>query len=60
MKIRVEKPAANISKLTGGKNEKSRQGASHEKLRLDLYFVYKKHWMEIKITEYGTCQQEAF
>ena len=26
MKIRLEKPAVNISKLTGGKNEKARQG----------------------------------
>ena len=26
MKIRLEKPALNISKLTGGKNEKARQG----------------------------------
>ena len=25
MKIRLEKPAVNISKLTGGKNEKSRR-----------------------------------
>ena len=43
MKIRLEKPAENISKLTGGKNEKGRRGALHEKLRLDLCFVYKKH-----------------
>ena len=42
MKIRLEKPAVNISKLTGGKNEKPRWGALHEKLRLDLYFVYRK------------------
>ena len=26
MKIRLEKPAVNISKLTGGKNEKVRRG----------------------------------
>ena len=38
MKIRLEKPAVNISKLTGGKNEKARRGTLHEKLRLDLYF----------------------
>ena len=38
MKIRLEKPAVNISNLTGGKNEKARRGALHEKLRLDLYF----------------------
>ena len=31
MKIRLEKPAVNISKLTGGKNEKPRRGALHEK-----------------------------
>ena len=43
MKIRPEKPAMNISKLTGGKNEKARRGALHEKLRLDLYFVYRKY-----------------
>ena len=42
MKIRLEKPAVNISELTVGKNEKARQGALHE-LRLDLYFVYRKH-----------------
>ena len=33
----------NISNLTGGKNEKARRGALHEKLRLDLCFVYRKH-----------------
>ena len=38
MKIRLEKPAVSISSLTGGKNEKTRRGALHEKLRLDLYF----------------------
>ena len=43
MKIRLEKLAVNISKPTGGKNEKPRRGALHEKLPLDLYFVYKKH-----------------
>ena len=43
MKIRVEEPAVNISKLTSGKNEKARWGALHEKLRLDLYFLYRKH-----------------
>ena len=60
MTIQLEKPAVNISKLTGGKNEKSRLGALHEKLRLDLYFVYRKHWMETKITECMICRQEAF
>ena len=42
MKIRLEKPAVNISKLTGSKNEKARRRALHEKLRIDLYFVYRK------------------
>ena len=55
MKIRPEKPAMNISKLTGGKNEKASREALHKKLRLDLYFVYRKYWMEIKITEYVIC-----
>ena len=44
MKIRLEKLAVNISKLTCGKNEKSRRGGLHEKLRLDLYFVSRKQW----------------
>ena len=43
MKIRLEKRPVNISKLTGGKNEIPRRGALHERLRLDLYFVYRKH-----------------
>ena len=43
MKIRLEKPALNISKLTGNKNEKSRRGILHEKLWLCLYFIYRKH-----------------
>ena len=60
MKIRLEKPAVNISKLTGGKNEKPKWGALHEKLRLDLYFVYRKQWMEIKIREYVICRHEGF
>ena len=37
MKIRLEKPAVNISKVTVGKDEKARRGALHGKLRLDLY-----------------------
>ena len=37
MKIRLEKAAVNISKITGGKNEKARRGSLHEKLRLDLF-----------------------
>ena len=40
MKIRLEKPAVNISSLTGGKNEQARRGALHENLRLDFYFGY--------------------
>ena len=55
MKVRLEKLAVNISKLTGGKNEKPRRGALHKKLRLDLYFVYRKHGMEIKVIEYVIC-----
>ena len=43
MKIRLEKPAVNISKFTGGKNEKNKRGALHENLRLDLYFAYRKY-----------------
>ena len=43
MKTRLKKPAMNISELTGDKNEKSRPGALHEKLLLDLYFVYRKY-----------------
>ena len=57
MKIRLEKLAVNISKLTGGKNENPRRGTLHEKLRLDLHFVYRKHRMEIKIIEYVICRQ---
>ena len=67
MKIRLEQPAVNISNLTRGKNEKARRAvgsrggeALREKHWLDLYFVYRKHSMEIKITEYVTCRQEAF
>ena len=42
MKIGLEKPAENISNLTGDKNQKARRGALHEKLRLDLYFFYRE------------------
>ena len=58
MKIRLEKPAVNISKLKGGKNDKVRRGTLHEKFRLDLYFVCRKHRMEFKITAYAICRQE--
>ena len=37
MNIRLEKPAVNILSFTGGKNEKTRRVALHEKLRLDLF-----------------------
>ena len=43
MKIRLEKLAVNILKLTDGKNEKPKRGVLHEKRRLDLYFVFRKH-----------------
>ena len=39
MKMRLEKPAVNISNLKGGKIEKARLGDLHEKFRLDLYFL---------------------
>ena len=42
MKIQLEKPAVNNSNRTGGKNEKARRGALHEKLRLDLYFFHRE------------------
>ena len=40
MKIRLEKPTVIISNLTGGKNEKARRGALHEKFQLDLYIFF--------------------
>ena len=43
MKIQLEKLAVNISKLSCGKNEKARWRALHEKVWLDLYFVYRKY-----------------
>ena len=49
-----------ISKLTSGKNGKARGGTLNEKPRLNLYFVYRKHCMEIKINEYVICRQESF
>ena len=58
MKSRLGKVAVNISKLTGGKIEKARRGVLHGKLRLDLYFVYRKHWLEIKIIEYVVCRKK--
>ena len=43
MKIRLVKPALNITKLTGVEIEKARQRGLDEKLWLDLHFVYRKH-----------------
>ena len=43
VKIRLEEPAVNISKLTSGKNGKARREALHEKLRLELHFVCRKY-----------------
>ena len=51
MKFQLEKPAVNVSKLTGGKNEKARWGPWHEKMQLG---------MEIKTTECVIYRQEAF
>ena len=58
-KFRLEKPAVNISRLTGGRNENAGPGTLHEKKKLYVFF-YRKHQMEIKITEYVMCQEEAF
>ena len=45
MKIPLEKPAVNISKLTVGKNKKARRGAMHEKLRFDfILFTGNNEW----------------
>ena len=60
MKIGLKKPGVNIPKLTVAKMKKLDGVTLHEKLRLDLYFVYRKQLMEIKITEYIICRQEAF
>ena len=43
MKIRLGKPAANNFKAYRGKNEIAKRGTLHEKLRLDLYFAYRKY-----------------
>ena len=37
MKIRLEKPALNLSNLVGGKNEKARRGPLLKNIWLDLY-----------------------
>ena len=50
VKIRLEKPAVNISKLTGGKNGKARRGPLHEKHRLELHSVCRKYGIEMKTT----------
>ena len=47
MKIRLEKPAVNISNLTGGKNEKARRGALHEKPIELKYGDDLECWMRI-------------
>ena len=60
MKMRLEKLALNIAKLTGGKNEKARGGTLHKKLWLDFYFGYRKHWIETKITKNVIWRQQAF
>ena len=39
MKIRLEKPAVNLSNLVGGKNEKARREPLLKNLRLDLFFL---------------------
>ena len=59
MKIQLEKSAGIISKLTDGKNGKPRREILREKLQLDFYYVYSKHWIETKITEYVICRQEV-
>ena len=55
MKIRLEKPTVNISNLTGGKNEKARLGALHEKLReicISLRFTRSFYHFIIHIQTY--------
>ena len=47
MKIRLEKSAVNISKLTGGKNEKPKWGALHEEL---IYYIDRKI-KQIRVTK---------
>ena len=42
MKIRLEKPALNISKLRSGKNGKSRCGALHEKTPVRFIFFIQE------------------
>ena len=42
MKIRLEKPAVNISKLMDGKNEKARREALHEKIWLRYMFCLQE------------------
>ena len=58
MKIRLEKAAVNISKLTGGKNEKARRWFY---IKTSVRFIFSlQYWMEIKTTEYVICRQEPF
>ena len=44
MKIRLEKPAMNVSKLTGGKNEEARRGGVglHEKISVRFMFFLQE------------------
>ena len=59
MKIRLEKPIVNNYKVYSNKNRKPRWGFLREKVYLDLYFVYRKIWMESKIINV-LCRQEIF
>ena len=60
MKIWLEKPAVNISKLMDGENEKqARQRTCMLTWKTSVRFVlviYRKQSMEIKITEYVMCR----
>ena len=56
MKIRLEKPAVNVSKLTGDKNEKPRQG--HYMKNVGQIYILFTGKVEIKINEYVICRQE--
>ena len=69
IKIRLEKPAANISKLVGGKNEKAREGGGEGGggftwKTLVRFIFYLQETLNgnqnNKITEYVICRQEAF
>ena len=53
MKIRLEKPAVNISKLVGGKNEKPRRGANYHPITLQIIQSTQSKCCKIKITSYN-------